>query len=194
MKLPIAQLGQPVLWQPAADVPAEEIASAEFQQFLSDMRETLLAQPGVGLAAPQVFSSRRVFLAAVLPPPEQPLIEGQEKPRPGIEVFVNPRITEVSEECHSAWEGCLSFPELIVLVERPQAVRIEYTNAQGQPKIIEAAGFAARVIQHEYDHIEGVLTLDRIASPRDIIKSSEASTLEKKDAADDTEEPQENLP
>jgi peptide deformylase len=181
MKLAIAQLGQPVLWQPADDVPAEEIAGAEFQHFLSDMRETLLGQPGVGLAAPQVFSSRRVFLAAVLPPIP---MEGVEKPKNEIEVFINPRITEVSSENHAAWEGCLSFPELIVLVERPTAVRVEYLNAQGQAKIMEAAGFAARVIQHEFDHIEGILTLDRIASPRDIIKASEARTLEKQDEAE----------
>src|ERR1051325_4795078 len=132
MKLAIAQLGQSVLWQPAAAVPAEEIVSEAFQQFLSDMLETLLAQPGVGLAAPQVFSSRRVFLAAILPPPET---EGAEKPKPDIEIFINPRITHASEEKHSAWEGCLSFPELLVLVERPNAVRVEYLNGKGEPKI-----------------------------------------------------------
>jgi peptide deformylase len=178
MKLPIAQLGQPVLWTPAADVSAEEIASEAFQQFLRDMHETLLAQPGVGLAAPQVFSGRRVFLAAVLPEPEA---LGAPKARLGIEVFVNPRITQVSEETHAAWEGCLSFPELLVRVERPRAVHVEYLSALGQPKILEAEGFAARVIQHEYDHVEGILTLDRIETPRDIIKASEVDTLETKE-------------
>ena len=178
MKLPIAQLGQPVLWQQAAAVPVEEIAGAEFQQFLNDLRETLLAQPGVGLAAPQVFSSRRVFLAAVLPPAHA---EEAENPKPEIEVFINPRIIEVAAESHSAWEGCLSFPELLVLVSRPKAVRVAYLNAQGEEKVIHAAGFPARVLFHEYDHLEGILTLDRIASPRDIIKASEIGTLEEQD-------------
>ena len=170
MKLKIAQLGQPVLWQPAAQVPPEEIAGEELQRFLSDMRETLLDQKGAGLAAPQVFSSRRVFLAAILPPPA----EGQ--PR-GIEVFINPRITGTSVETHSAWEGCLSFPELLVLVERRVAVRVEYLNEQGKECTIDLSNFPARVIQHEYDHIDGVLTLDRAASSRHIIKASEIDTV-----------------
>ena len=175
MKLDIAQLGQPVLWQKTLEVSPEEILSPDFQQFVSDMRETLDSQPGVGLAAPQVFSNRRVFLAAILPPVEIP---GVEKPRPGVEVFINPRITHESPEQHSAWEGCLSFPELLVLVERPHAVRVEYLNEKGEAKGVQATGFKARVILHEFDHLEGILTLDRIQSPRDIIKASEASTLE----------------
>lgn len=166
MKLKIAQLGQPVLWEPATALSAAEIASETFQQLLSDMRETLLAENGVGLAGPQVYVSRQAFLACIL----APQVEGE---KPGIEAFINPRIVNVSEETAQAWEGCLSFPELVVLVERRRAVRIEYLNARGEPRSLDLVDFPARVVQHEFDHLNGILTIDRIASTRHIIKASE---------------------
>lgn len=170
MNLTIAQLGQPILWKPASDIPVADIASPGFQQFLADMRETLQAAQGAGLAGPQVFAGRRVFLAAVLPP------KALDQP-PEVEVFINPRITGVSRETGAAWEGCLSFPELLVKVERPLAVRIEYLDGAGQPRTMELAGFPARVVQHEYDHLEGILIIDRAKSSRHIIKKSEIDTV-----------------
>jgi peptide deformylase len=170
MILKIAQLGQPVLRQVAIPIAAEELASPEFQQLLADMRETLEVVGGVGLAAPQVFSSRRVFLARILPPP-------QEGDKPGIEVFVNPSLTALSDEGLAAWEGCLSFAELLVLVPRLQAVRVDYFDASGQAKALELAGFPARVVQHEFDHLEGILTIDRAESTLDIVKASEIETV-----------------
>lgn len=166
MPLDIAQLGQPVLRQPTLAVTPEEIVAPAFQQFLRAMRETLLTAKGAGLAAPQVFDQRRVFLAAILPPVEE---DGD----PEIETFINPRLVGVSEERADGWEGCLSFPELVVLVPRPLAVRMEYLNDRGEPCVIDAADFPARVVQHEYDHLEGILTLDRAKSSRHIIKASE---------------------
>lgn len=172
MILPIAQLGQPVLRAPAGEVSTEEIRSPEFQQFLQDMQETLTSAGGVGLAAPQVSSSRRVFLAAVLP---------QEDPDelPGVEVLINPRLTHASPEKSSGWEGCLSFPELLVLVPRHRAVRMTYLDAQGNECVIDLQGFSARVVQHELDHLDGILTLDRAPSTRDIVKASEIETVMK---------------
>ena len=174
MLLSIAQLGQPVLRQVAEPVPLEEVGTVDFQQFLSDMRETMLSARGAGLAAAQVFASRRVFLARLAPPDAQ-------KPDdpPQVEVFINPRIVAVSEEVDTSWEGCLSFEELLVLVPRRRAVRVEYLNSQGQRLMAELAGFPARVVQHESDHLDGVLTLDRAASTRDIIKASEIETVRK---------------
>jgi peptide deformylase len=170
MSLTVAQLGQPILRARATEVPLDEIAAAEFQQFLRDMRDTLVAEKGAGLAAPQVFQSRRLFLAAILPPAEP---EGE----PQIETFINPRLLAVSEEQDEMWEGCLSFPELLVLVPRPRAVRVEYHNAQGEPCVVDLADFQARVVQHEYDHLEGVLTLDRAKSSRHIVKRSEIDAV-----------------
>jgi peptide deformylase len=170
MALDIAQLGQPVLWQKAADVPVHEIRTPQFQQFLADMRTTLDEAKGIGLAAPQVFQSRRVFLAGVLPPlePEGP---------PQFETFINPRLTPLADEQTSEWEGCLSYVELSVLVPRWRKVRIDYLNAHGEPKALELEGFPARVVQHEFDHLEGILTIDRAASRRHIIKTSELKQL-----------------
>jgi peptide deformylase len=174
MQLKIAQLGQPVLRKPAREVTPEEIQSSEFQQFIADMHETLQAEKGAGLAAPQVFRDLRVFLAAILPPVEP---DGD----PEIETLINPRLVGASAEEAEGWEGCLSFPELVVLVPRRLAVRVEYLNLQGDWCVIDAVDFSARVIQHEYDHLEGVLTLDRAKSSRHIVKASELDAFLGKD-------------
>jgi peptide deformylase len=166
MVLAIAQLGQPVLRQVAAPVPPEEILSPAFQQLIDDMMDTLNQAKGAGLAGPQVFAGLRVFLAGVLPPPA----EGE--PR-GVEVFINPTITPLSGERSLSWEGCLSFVELLVLVPRYKRVRVEYLDRRARPAVLELEGFAARVVQHEHDHLEGILTLDRAPSTRYIIKASE---------------------
>jgi peptide deformylase len=172
MTLAIAQLGQPVLRRLAEAVPPHVFGVPEFLEFLEAMRATLVAAGGAGLAAPQVFVSRRVFLARVAPPPE-----AEDAPPAPPEVFVNPRIVSASPETAAAWEGCLSFPELLVLVSRPERVRVEYFDAQGQPKALDLEGFPARVVQHENDHLDGVLTLDRAASPRDVVKASEIEAV-----------------
>ena len=172
MLLPIAQLGQPILRQRTAEISPEDIRSAEFQQLLRDMYETLREAEGAGLAAPQVFSSRRVFLAAILPPAEE------EQP-PEVEFFINPHIVEASADATSSWEGCLSFPELLVKVTRPRAVTVEYLNGFGQAMRASLRDFPARVVQHELDHLDGILTLDRAASAADIIKASEIDVLKR---------------
>jgi peptide deformylase len=175
MALKIAQLGQPVLRQPARPLDPNEINTPAVQQFIDDMLATLGERGGVGLAAPQVFASQRLFLAAILPgpDPEQP---------PRVEVFINPHIVAASVEKARAWEGCLSFPELLVRVERPLAVRIEYLNRVGEARTLEVQGFPARVVQHEYDHLDGILTIDRAVSTHQIIKASEIDAV--KEATD----------
>ena len=166
MLLEIAQLGQPVLRHKAVEVPIDQIASPPFQEFLRQMLETLEHEKGAGLAGPQVFASLRVFLGAIFP--------AQEEDGPlGVEVFINPTITPLTAEQSRSWEGCLSFPELVVLVPRPRAVRIAYFNALGERTTRDLEGFPARVVQHEFDHLEGILTIDRAESTLHIIKASE---------------------
>ncbi|MCI0685321.1 MAG: peptide deformylase [Gemmataceae bacterium] len=174
MPLTIAQLGQPILRGATVEVPVEEIASPSFQQFLNDTRDTLRDAGGAGLAAPQVFDRRRVFLAAILPPSEP---DGE----PEIETFINPRLVGASDERAEAWEGCLSFPELLVLVSRPLAVRVRYLSERGEPCVMDLIDFPARVVQHEHDHLEGILTLDRAKSSRHIVKASEIDAFLGKD-------------
>jgi peptide deformylase len=170
MPLQIAQLGQPVLRQVAQPVAAEELHDPAFRQLIADMQETLAAAGGVGLAGPQVFASRRVFLAKIMPPAE-------EGGSPGVEVFINPQLSPLSDEVVAAWEGCLSFQELLVLVPRPRAVRVDYIDTAGQPRALALEGFPARVVQHEFDHLEGILTIDRAESTLDIIKASEIDAV-----------------
>lgn len=171
MGLLIAQLGQPVLRRVAEPVPPEAVPEPEFQGFLREMKSTMLASGGVGLAAPQVFVSCRVFLACI-----RPLAEGA-LPETAVEMFINPRIVAAGGEIEAAWEGCLSFPELLVLVPRPRQVRIEYLDGEGRPAALDLEGHHARVVQHECDHLDGILTLDRALSTRDIIKASEIGAV-----------------
>jgi peptide deformylase len=164
----VAQLGQPILHERASEVPREAIESAEFQDFVDHMHEVLKMAGGVGLAAPQVFDSRRVFLAAVLPYGNNP---------PIVETFINPVLSDRSNEMEMRWEGCLSFIELMVRVNRHRSVLIHYFNRAGEEKALKLTGFPARVIQHEFDHLDGILTIDRAASSKDIMKTAEYDLL-----------------
>lgn len=177
--MPIAQLGQPVLRQRAKELSDQAFSHPEFKKLIAEMKETLEESGGVGLAAPQVFAPVRVFLAAVLPP-------SAPDARRGVEVFVNPKLTFLSEEKASAWEGCLSFIELLVKTPRHVSLRVDYANEEGEPRALELHGFPARVVQHEYDHLDGILTLDRAASTLDIVKASEIDAVFGRD--DETEE------
>lgn len=166
MTLDIAQLGQPVLREVATDVTPDQISSTEFQHFIDDMIETMHESKGVGLAAPQVFSTKRLFIAKILPSPDAP-------GKPVAGVFINPRLSELSEEKETGWEGCLSFLELLVVVPRHRSLLLSYQNRHGHPHQLRLAGFPARVVQHEYDHLDGILTIDRAITTKNIIKASE---------------------
>jgi peptide deformylase len=180
MTLKIAQLGQPVLRRRASEVVPAEIGTTAFQQLIQNMLDTLEEAKGAGLAGPQVFASHRIFVAGVLPP-------SAEDAPPRVEIFINPRITALSSDVVRAWEGCLSFPELLVLVERSRRLRVDYLNRRGEARTLELEDFPARVVQHELDHLNGVLTIDRAPSTRYIIKASEAeAVLEPKKGSGDS--------
>jgi peptide deformylase len=183
MSLKIAQLGQPVLRQRAVEVSLDEIRSPQFQQFLDDMLATLAEARGAGLAGPQVFAGKRVFLAGVLPP-------AGEDQQPGVEVFINPQIVSASEERSLAWEGCLSFLELLVLVPRRRRIQVQFLDRRGEMRTLDLEGFAARVVQHEYDHLDGILTLDRAPSTRYIVKASEIDAVLEAEKRSETEPPE----
>ena len=137
------------------------------------MQETMVVAGGYRPGRAPGLRRQTFFLAGILTP-ENP---DDEDARPGTEVFINPRIVAASEERADGWEGCLSFIELQVLVSRNVWVVVDYLNMAGEPRRIELSGFRARVVQHEYDHIEGVLTIDRAATTRDIVKASEMETV-----------------
>lgn len=163
MIFPIVQLGDPVLKLRARCLDPEEITSEATHSLVRDMLETLEDAGGVGLAAPQVGVSCSLILAGSFP-----TVNAPDRPEVAVTVLINPRIVWASAETETGWEGCLSFLEYRVRVVRATAIRVEYVARDGRAAQIEATGFFARVLQHEIDHLEGVLTLDRAASPDDI--------------------------
>lgn len=127
---------------------------ADLQTLIDDMVETMRAAPGVGLAAPQVDVSSRVIVV------EFNENEDEEAP-PKLYVVVNPEITRFSSENEAGTEGCLSIPQIVGDVERPISVTVKGLNRRGQPQKIKASGWLARIFQHEVDHLDGVLFIDR---------------------------------
>jgi len=146
--LPVLIYGDPKLRRKAEPVAPEELAKPEFQTFLDDLAETLYVEDGIGLAAPQVGVNQRVVVIDVS------WIEKQIKDP----IFlINPTL-ETSGELVDFDEGCLSLPEV-----RPSLVRLSFTDRHGNPQVIEADGLLARCSQHEFDHLEGVLFVDRLS-------------------------------
>jgi peptide deformylase len=159
----IVQLGEPVLKARARALGADDLAGDAVRLLARDMFETLEQSGGVGLAAPQVGESVRLILAGSFPSARDP-----ERPEVTVMALVNPRIAWASDETESGWEGCLSFRDYRVRVVRARAIRVEYLTLDGAEARIEASGFYARVLQHEIDHLDGILTLDRAEDAADI--------------------------
>ena len=160
MILPVRLYGDPVLRRVADDVSGD---SESIRQLIDDMIETMRGARGIGLAAPQVGRPERIFVADLAP--ELRPAEAREHP-PEAMTFVNPEIIEEGDEQSEFDEGCLSIPDIVETVRRPERIRIKYLDRRFQPQELEADGLAARVIQHEMDHLEGVLFLDRISAFR----------------------------
>lgn len=144
MILKITKLGEDILRQKAEPVP--EI-NDEIRQLAQDMFETMIEADGVGLACPQIGKSLRMFV----------LIADDDVRR----VFINPQIIKTSEEVSEYDEGCLSIPQVYETITRPTQVTVQAYNENGRPFTLEADGFLARIIQHEYDHLDGILYIDR---------------------------------
>lgn len=135
----------------------------DVQRLIDDMVETMRAAPGVGLAAPQVGALQRVVVMEVPVRDEEEAAEEAE-PRTRLYVLVNPEITDMSAETICAEEGCLSIPGYVGEVERAAEVTVRYQNRAGRPMRLTGTGFLARVIQHEVDHLDGILYTDRLTS------------------------------
>jgi peptide deformylase len=157
--LKIAHLGHPVLRRVAEPVSPEAIAAPEIQRLIDDMLETMEDHDGAGLAAPQVHVSRRVVVYGVEANPRYPDAEAVP-----LTVLVNPIITPATSEDEEDWEGCLSVPDLRGMVPRWTRVRVEAYGRDGRPLRFTADGFHARVVQHECDHLDGKVYLDRMRS------------------------------
>ena len=155
--LKVARLGHPVLRQRAQPVPAGAIRSAEIQRLVDDMIETMREYHGAGLAANQVHTLQRICVIEVLENPRYP-----QAPHVPLTVLINPVVTPVSEEVEEDWEGCLSVPDMRGMVPRHTAVRLDAHDREGGRVSVVAKEFFARVIQHETDHLDGVVYVDRM--------------------------------
>jgi peptide deformylase len=155
--LKVAQLGHPVLRAKARPVDAEDLRDPAFQRLIDDMIETMREYDGVGLAAPQVHVSKRLAVIESHRNPRYP-----DAPEFPLSVLVNPVLTPLTDEPFEWWEGCLSIPGLRGLVRRPARVRVEALDREGRPFAREVEGFTATVHQHEVDHLDGVVFLDRM--------------------------------
>ncbi len=158
--LKVAHMGHPVLRAKARPLEAAEIRSPAVQQLIDDMLETMAEYQGVGLAAPQVHKSVRLFVAGF---PESDDDE-QEEPEVPLMVLINPEITIVGKETIEDWEGCLSIPDIRGRVPRARQIVVRAYDRNGKRLEIKTSNFTARVIQHETDHLDGVLFFDRMKS------------------------------
>ncbi len=159
--LKVARLGHPVLRRRCRDLTRQEILTAAIAQLVADMRATMVEYGGVGLAAPQVHKPIRLALIEFSEDSSRYRI-AEAQP---LLVLFNARVTVRDETPSGSWEGCLSVPGLRGYVERPSSIRVDYLDAEAQAKSLNAEGFLATVLQHELDHLDGVLYVDRIADP-----------------------------
>ena len=171
MKLPIYIYGHPVLREVGTDISPDYEG---LQQLLEDMWETMYFSDGIGLAAPQIGRAIRLFVIDA-----DPMAESYPECKGLKQTFINARIVESSEETLAEDEGCLSIPSIHERVTRPATITIEYMDANFEPHRETYSGFAARVIQHEYDHIEGVLFKDKIAAIRRQLIKGKLTNLQK---------------
>ncbi len=155
--LPVAQRGEEILKLKAAQVADIEFNSEWLQQLAAAMYATMSERSGVGIAAPQVYISKRLIIVASRPNPRYP-----DAPEMDAVVMVNPEILDFSQETCFGEEGCLSVPNERGQVERAQVVKVRYQTLKG--KVVETVyeGFPARIVQHEVDHLDGILFVERI--------------------------------
>ena len=154
--LEVIRLGHPTLRDVAEPVPEDWFSSARLMDLGRDMIRTMIEENGVGLAAPQVAESLRLFAYWV------PETEDEAEIPPTV--LVNPEIRPIGEDFEEGWEGCLSIPGLRGLVPRHRRIKVKARRVDGEPVSLTADGFQARVIQHEHDHLDGVVFLDRMTN------------------------------
>lgn len=157
---PICRMGNPILREIAKEVKVSEIISDSFPQLILDLRDSMKHYGGIGIAAPQIGVSKQVCVIEMMGINRY----GKEINLP-FTIFINPKVEVVSPKEEGYWEGCLSVPGLRGYVERPQHIRVHYLNENAEQKVLEAEGFLATVIQHELDHLFGVLYIDKIKDP-----------------------------
>ena len=158
----IIRMGHPTLRLPAEPYPIEKVGSDECLELIEDLRDTLAAAGGIGLAAPQINIPVQV---AVVDIPAGPTRYGDLSAVP-FSVYINPKLTVLDDSRAGYWEGCLSVPGLRGYVVRPQRVKIDFIDLEANEQSLIAEGFTATVFQHEFDHLASKLYIDHISDSR----------------------------
>jgi len=166
----IIQLGNPVLRKKSQFV--ENVHDEHIQRLIYDLISTAVQANGVGIAAPQVAALYRLFIVASRPNARYP-----NAPEMQPTAMINPQIIAHSPEVEKGWEGCLSVPGIRGLVPRYQLIEIEYTDRKGKLQKQVLTDFVARIFQHEYDHLDGIVFVDRVESTLDLITEQEYQKL-----------------
>ncbi|MCL1468844.1 peptide deformylase [Argonema galeatum] len=164
--LQVSQLGNPVLRQQAQ--PIDDLGDRSIQKLIDNLMATVAKENGVGIAAPQVAQSYRLFIVA-----SRPNLRYPHAPKMEPTAIINPRIIAHSSEVVKDWEGCLSIPGIRGLVPRYQAIEVEYTSRDGKQHRQELTDFVARIFQHEYDHLNGIVFLERVESTHELMTEQE---------------------
>jgi peptide deformylase len=167
---PIIKLGNPILRQKAVGV--DNIQDEKIQNLIDELIASVAQANGVGIAAPQIAASYRLFIVASRPNARYPYA-----PEMPPTAMINPQIVAHSSEIVKGWEGCLSVPGIRGLVPRYQTIEVEYTDRNGNLQKQELTDFIARIFQHEYDHLEGLVFLDRVENNQDLISEEEYQKL-----------------
>lgn len=153
--LKVARMGHPVLRSKTRPLTPTEVREAGTQRLIDDMLETMHEYSGIGLAAPQVHASVRLFVAG---------IDGERGGTLRVLPFINPEISPVGDAVDEDWEGCLSIPDIRGRVPRHREILVKALDRRGKPLEMVLKGFPARVVQHETDHLDGILFFDRMTS------------------------------
>ncbi|HVO33638.1 MAG TPA: peptide deformylase [Elusimicrobiota bacterium] len=168
--LPITQLGNPILRRSLKRVPRDRLA--KLAPVIRDMIATMKKAQGVGIAANQVGIDQRLFIVA-----PQPSVRYPRSPSWPPLAMVNPKLLRASSSEEIGWEGCLSIPGIRARVPRRRWVEVEFTTSDGEARRAKLSGFVARIFQHEFDHINGHVYLDRVRDPRTFMTESEYRRL-----------------
>lgn len=180
--LKVARMGHPVLRTKARTVDKLEIKNPTTQDFIDSMVDTMFEYTGVGLAAPQVHESLRVFVAT---------LDADGQGEDDAVVFINPEITVVGDQTVEGWEGCLSIPDVRGRVPRAQHIRVTALDRNAKRFELDLKDFPARVVQHETDHLDGVLFFDRMKSLESLTYLEEYSRYHARRSKDDEDEDEE---
>jgi peptide deformylase len=164
--LPVVQLDDPVLRSPARDVTPAELATAKMKELIAAMKETMRRAPGVGLAAPQIGLGLRLAVIEDVPSADDDLTReeraARERESVPFHVIVNPVLVPEDDTPIRHFEGCLSLTGFVAVVARAHAVRVDCLDEEGRPRTIRASGWYARILQHEIDHLNGIVYVDRM--------------------------------